>query len=112
MLVTAHFYEKLPAQFPACGFREHTGIPCLACGGTRAMQSLAHGKWREAFMFHPLFSALVLASPLWFALGLNQFLRGDVMPSTEIQNRRLKRGAVLFFALLLLNWLYLLFFLP
>ncbi|MDF1656571.1 MAG: DUF2752 domain-containing protein [Verrucomicrobiales bacterium] len=112
MLVVAHFYERLPAKLPECGFRKSTGIPCAACGGTRAMQSIARGKLTEALKFHPLFSSLVLASPFWLAFGLKQFVQRESMPVTAIQNRRLKIGLLLFFTFLILNWFYLIFFLP
>lgn len=112
MLVVAHFYERLPAKLPECGFKASTGIPCAACGGTRAMQAISHRKLSEALTFHPLFSSLVLMSPFWLAFGLKQFVQRESMPVTEIQNRRLKIGLLLFFAFLILNWFYLIFFLP
>jgi len=112
MLVVAYFYDRLPAQLPECGFKNRTGIPCLACGGTRSMQALAHGEPRTALAFHPAFTLAVFATPLWLALGLRQYFRGVEMPSIAAQNRRLKIGVAGFAAVLIVNWIYLIFFLP
>ena len=76
------------------------------------MQSLAQGEIREAIRFHPLFAAATMVSPFWFAIGLGRFLRNEAMPGLATQNRRLKGGAIVFFALLILNWIYLILFLP
>ncbi len=112
MLVVAHFYERLPAQLPNCGFKERLGIPCAACGGTRSMQALSHGKMGTAISFHPLFALSVLATPIWLALGIRNYQGRRALPDTPTQNRLLKRAALIFVALLFLNWIYLIFFLP
>ena len=31
-----------------CSFKAATGVPCLGCGGTRALARMAHGDWRGA----------------------------------------------------------------
>jgi hypothetical protein len=31
-----------------CSFKAATGVPCLGCGGTRALASMARGDWRGA----------------------------------------------------------------
>ncbi|MDF2376798.1 MAG: DUF2752 domain-containing protein [Verrucomicrobiales bacterium] len=112
MLVVAHFYERLPARFPECGFYNRTGIPCLACGGTRSMQALAHGKVISALQFHPAFTLGVLATPLWLAFGIRRFRRRfPMLPSAE-QNRRVKVGIFVFSGILVANWIYLVFTLP
>jgi hypothetical protein len=37
-----------------CSFRARTGLPCLGCGGTRALESMRHGDWRGALAANPL----------------------------------------------------------
>jgi len=76
------------------------------------MQALAHGEPRTALAFHPAFTLAVFATPLWLALGLRQYFRGVEMPSIAAQNRRLKIGVAGFAAVLIVNWIYLIFFLP
>ena len=43
-----------PVSIP-CLFLWATGIPCPACGMTRAFISLAHFNLRQSFAYHPLF---------------------------------------------------------
>lgn len=112
MLIAARFYEHLPAQLPDCGFRKWTGLPCLACGGTRSMEALSQGKLGSAFSFHPAFALAVLATPFWLGFAIRKFLAHGSMPTAEEQNRRLRIGVIVAFTLLLLNWSYLIFFLP
>lgn len=48
-----------------CGFHALTGLPCLLCGGTRAIRSVLNGQWEMALYLNPIaypavFAALVL----------------------------------------------------
>ncbi len=49
---------------PGCIFHRLTGISCPGCGGTRALQSLLQGDWKQALSYN-LF--------LWPTLGLLAF---------------------------------------
>ncbi len=62
-----------------CRFRQCTGLPCPGCGLTRAFVSLAHGRVRAAWSFHP-------SGILFFALVVFQ------VPYRLQQLRRLRRG--------------------
>lgn len=44
----------LRIPFPRCGFKAVTGLPCAFCGGTRALRSLTHFRFSEAFWLNPL----------------------------------------------------------
>ena len=44
---------------PNCTFREHFGVICPFCGGTRAVLNLINLKFIDAFKYHP--SAIVYA---------------------------------------------------
>lgn len=49
------------ANIPSiCTFHNLTGLPCPGCGLTRSFVCCAHGRWVEAFVYHP-------AGPLFFA---------------------------------------------
>lgn len=43
---------------PPCTFRSLFGLPCLMCGGTRAIYALLQGRWSDAWYFNPLASVL------------------------------------------------------
>ena len=50
-----------------CPFRALTGLPCLTCGGTRALAALASGRITEAVALNPLV-ALTAAGLITLAL--------------------------------------------
>jgi len=91
-----------------CWFRSLTGINCPACGLSRAFLSLFRGRFVQAFLYNPFM--------LLFSLGM--FLQ---LFSTTVFKRRIALEAsarernlllVAFLVLFLLNWLYLILFLP
>jgi hypothetical protein len=54
-LVALHFWVPPEgARFILCPFRRLTGLPCPACGMTRAFAHLAKGQWSAAVRDHPL----------------------------------------------------------
>ena len=57
--------EGLP--LPSCLFREMTGISCLTCGLTRALEAASHGRLQAAVQFH-LLGPFVLAGMVVLAL--------------------------------------------
>jgi hypothetical protein len=111
LLFVARFYDKLPVQAPPCGFKVTLGIPCVGCGGTRAMKALSSGRVVEAARFNPAVVLGVFVSALWAIAGIAKYRRGSEPLTVAMQNLRLKRGALIAFAVLTLNWVYLLLFL-
>lgn len=111
LLLVARFYDQLPLRPPPCGFRTTFGIPCVGCGGTRAMKSLASGQLFEAVSFNPAVIAGVFVSALWAIAGVIKYRRGTRPLSVPEQNRHIKRGALIVLGLLALNWVYLILFL-
>ena len=49
------FVLSLFAGISPCIIYHVTGLPCPACGLTRAFISVARFEWRQAFFYHPLF---------------------------------------------------------
>ncbi|HTG44046.1 MAG TPA: DUF2752 domain-containing protein [Verrucomicrobiae bacterium] len=76
-----------------------TGLPCPSCGSTRALAALSQLDLRTAAAFNPLF---VLAAP---CAVLCVTFRGRLGAYSQW-------GWPVFFTAVLLNWLYLLCFLP
>lgn len=74
--IAAYFLQPYVQHAPTvCTFRLVTGKPCLTCGMTRATCALAHGKWAEAWHYHPLVVPfwLVLTGLLWTHVVLPSF---------------------------------------
>lgn len=47
-------WEGRPADPVVCSFRAHTGMPCLGCGGTHALELTSRGKILAAMAINPL----------------------------------------------------------
>jgi hypothetical protein len=100
----------LQAIWPPCAFRAVTGLPCGACGFTRAFVRLAHGEVAAALRVSPLGAALLAA---WVAMAL-VVLTTWLLPSLPRPRiaARGRAGALLarwgWLALLVSNWAYLL----
>tara|TARA_R110000850_G_scaffold66959_36_gene148666 strand:- start:173 stop:403 length:231 start_codon:yes stop_codon:yes gene_type:complete len=75
------------------------------------MQSLAQGDLTQAITFNPAVVVGVIAVCLWFISGCLRFRRGDAPLSVPQQNRRIRNVSLTIAGLLVLNWVYLLFFL-
>ena len=111
LLIIARFYGRLPVQAPDCGFKAQFGIPCVSCGGTRAMQALSAGHILKALQFNPAVVVGIFVSITWVLLGLHRFQRGEAPLPVAAQNRRMRRVALIAISLLALNWIYLILFL-
>jgi hypothetical protein len=111
LLIAARYYERLPVQAPPCGFKTVLGIPCVGCGGTRAMMALVSGRPFDAVRFNPAVVAGVFVSALWAVAGVLNYRRGKSPLTVPEQNRRIKRVALIALAVLTLNWIYLILFL-
>ena len=65
-----------------CIFHEVTDVPCPGCGMTRACLSLTHGRFTDAWRYHP-FSFLIVGLAIGIALFPSQM--------TDIWNRQSNR---------------------
>ncbi len=93
-----------------CPLLELLGIPCPACGGTRAMGAFATGHWLEALAWNPLVAvggmALVAFVP-YALIVLAGWLRTPALLVTLPWQAKWVVGLLIGF-----NWLYLLLVLP
>jgi len=117
MIVVARFYEYLPIKPAPCGFRKIVGIPCLGCGGTRCMMSLSHGKIVQSFLFNPAVFVGVVVVFVWFCIALRRYFKSSGENWPEPLTKKQRQLRKLFFTLglpllVLLNWIYLVIYLP
>ena len=98
----------MPAAWvPRCLLKTWTGVPCLTCGGYRALNALVHGHLLAAIRLQPLLSLLAIAAVVWLIYAFVGVLFG--LPRIRVRITRgekmlLTIGAVV---LALANWAYL-----
>ncbi len=94
--------DYLSNRGSVCTMKNVTGIPCLACRGTRAALCLSQGQIGRAFWFNPLLSLV--------GLGLLGIMISVVStgwwPELECKGPGQKLAIVVFVAVLLGNWIY------
>ena len=66
--------------FVSCPLQDTCGIPCLLCGGTRALQALLAGDWARAVYLNWLAFPVGLASAAWMFHWLREILIGQRIP--------------------------------
>lgn len=91
-----------------CILKQTTGIPCPSCGSTRAILSILHGDFLQAFQWNPLGFLLILfliVLPVWILIDL--FRKDDSLLRYFLKTEQLfrqKKIAIPAIALILLNW--------
>jgi len=104
LLLAAAFLAVTHLAPPPCLFKSLTGLPCAACGGTRAALALARLDVASALRWNPL---AAVALPAFVVLGLGAgllWLLGREVPDP----RPPLPLRVLGLAALAANWVYLL----
>jgi len=66
-----HHVSPLP-----CGFHAITGLPCLFCGGTRALNALIHRDFSSAWYLNPLAFPTAALAALALAVWLTEAATG------------------------------------
>ncbi|MDR0974131.1 MAG: DUF2752 domain-containing protein [Ruminococcus sp.] len=69
VLVFALIYIIFASNFlgTGCIFSSVSGIPCMGCGGTRAVFALMHGDILASFHYHPLVIPAVIIFGVYFS---------------------------------------------
>lgn len=90
-----------------CPFRAMTGLPCFACGGTRALGALASGRWAQALQFNPLVAASALGVVV--AGLVSGVRRAARRPALHLDLSRSETALLRFLLVtaIVLNWVYL-----
>lgn len=92
-----------------CPLRDLTGIPCLTCGGTHAVRALFHLDFATALAKNPLLAVGII---LFVLSGILALLVVPWAERIRVAWRPKGKGlAIVFLALIALNWVYLLLFL-
>lgn len=58
--------DRLDWPLP-CAFYTFLHVPCLGCGGTRALKALADGRLGQSFLYHPLIPAAAFGALIWMS---------------------------------------------
>ena len=53
-----------------CMFRNVTGLPCPACGSTRAAFAVADGRLLDAVAFNPLMTVVAVLGAAWLVMRI------------------------------------------
>jgi hypothetical protein len=100
ILFCSVFFVVMMSTGVGCIFRFLTGIPCPACGMTRAYLSLLNLDIKSAFYYHPLF----------FLIPIVIYL---IVSADEADKRAKSRKSLIMLVIIiifLLTWIYRLFF--
>jgi hypothetical protein len=110
--VAAQFAQAHGLPMPVCWFREFTGLPCPTCGGTRCLLAMGHLDFVSALRFNPLIAIGCVGLALWIVIAL--FDRAFRTGVTVKIRRIMSNWPVLQIsgALVVFNWIYLLWALP
>jgi len=84
-----------PALTMPCGFHALTGLPCLFCGGTRAVRAVLSGQWELALYLNPIAYPAVLAALLLASLFFCEAVLGIALWNSGPWAQRLCRLAPL-----------------
>jgi hypothetical protein len=89
-----------------CPLRRTTGVPCMACGLTRAFDWEAHGHFLRAFKLTPLGAIAPVAAAALAAYGLAVIAVRAPVPDIELDatGSRVLRWSII--GLVLANWVY------
>jgi hypothetical protein len=101
----APFAKDLAPQLPDCPFRELTGLPCPACGTTRAALALARLDPAGAIALNPLATLGALIFVLGGAAAAVASLAGMPLREPRLDGPALRTSAVLAVAA---NWTWVL----
>lgn len=85
-----------------CSFRARTGVPCLGCGGTRALGLAAHGRLLEAVRLNALGAWAGLG--LWAGVALGLGAAGGRRPRWKDVFVTLATTGVLAFVVQFVSW--------
>jgi hypothetical protein len=110
LILAGYFiFAKTPSLFSRitfCPFKTLTGIPCPACGSTRATSLLLQGHLHEAVMLNPLVLLVHLIIPVFLFWMLYDILKGRDTFLPNLKKDWNPKVKVLVFGIILCNWIW------
>jgi len=109
ILVGYFIFSRVPqliSQITFCPLKTVTGIPCPACGSTRATSLLFHGNYWDAFLLNPLalvVNILIILSIFWMLHDIVK--RKDTFIPSLKKDWNAKTKFIVF-GILLANWIW------
>lgn len=91
-----------PPKLWQCIFHRFSGLPCPSCGMTRALFAAAHGRFKEAFAWHPMGVALFAIAIGSAIVLLLEAAMGRRL--VTVRERWLRAAFIMFMLCLLLCW--------
>ena len=105
-----HLGKSAAMNVQLCWIKATTGMPCPACGTTRAVDALMQGHVWEAMLINPLglpVMLIMLISPAWIVADLfrsnNSFFRAFGVIEKKLSSRGIAMALV---ALVIANWIW------
>ena len=104
----AWFWLRAGLPWPKCWLRHSIGIPCPTCGSTRTALCLVQGHFGAAFQINPL-AALTFVGVLVYDVyaGCVLALRLPRWRLAPIPSNVKQALSILFVAIVIVNWAYL-----
>jgi hypothetical protein len=112
LILATHFAVKWHLPLPICTLRHFTGIPCPACGSTRSLAACSHGDFSAAFFYNPLLFLLCIGVCIWVCVWCLERIMGKYWTVNLFQRFSAKLFKKWIIGLIILNWIYLYFYLP
>ena len=96
-----------PLVLARCVFKAVTGVPCLTCGATRAVEAIAAGRFLEAFWLNPLVTALAAGWTAYAAYGIGAMTGAWPRVALGVSARECTAMRVIAAAAVLTGWVFL-----
>jgi len=100
------FVDNLLDYIPPCLFNEWTGVPCPACGASRAALQLSHAQIAASFLTNPLFFIIYVSLSAWVVNALFGWIfKRNIKVTLSVTEHKMVR--ILLIVAIPVNWLYL-----
>jgi len=105
-LIFVFLNRHFAGLIPQCIFHEFTGVPCLTCGATRSVVSLAEFHPLASFLFNPMVPIFLIGLLLLSLLAAVETISGLKL-KMEFNGAERRGLRIIIIAAILANWVYL-----
>ena len=96
-----------PLVLARCVFKAVTGLPCLTCGATRALEAIAAGRLLGALWLNPVVTALAFGWTAYAAYGLGAMIGAWPRAAVRLDARECTAVRAIAAAAMLTGWAFL-----